>query len=78
VSLARIHARAANLRRDALHKLTTSLATQHGTIVVEQLNLAGMARIAYEACGVRLDRDLNAARNLVKLAQHVTQVAGRR
>ena len=42
--LARVHARAANLRRDALHKLTTSLATQHGTIVVEQLNLAGMAR----------------------------------
>jgi putative transposase len=131
--LARVHARATNLRRDALHKLTTALATQHGTIVVEQLNVAGMVRnrrlaralsdvglaemrrqLAYktawygsqllvadrffpssktcsacgwakakltlaertficEACGLRLDRDLNAARNLAKLAHHVAQ-----
>jgi putative transposase len=131
--LARVHARAANLRRDALHKLTTTLATQHGIIVVEQLNLAGMVRnrrlarsladaslaelrrqLAYktswyssrllvadrfypssktcsacgwvkakltlaertftcEACGLRLDRDLNAARNLATLAEHVAQ-----
>jgi putative transposase len=42
--IARVHARAANLRRDALHKLTTALAIQHDTIVVEQLNLAGMVR----------------------------------
>jgi hypothetical protein len=26
-----------------------------------------------EACGLRIDRDLNAARNLAKLAQHVAQ-----
>jgi putative transposase len=42
--LARVHARAASLRRDALHKLTTTLATQHGTVVIEQLNVAGMIR----------------------------------
>src|SRR5215207_2883609 len=36
--------RAASLRRDALHKLTTTLATQHGTVVIEQLNVAGMIR----------------------------------
>jgi putative transposase len=42
--LARVHARVANLRRDALHKLTTSLATQHGTVVIEQLNVAGLLR----------------------------------
>jgi putative transposase len=42
--LARVHVRAANLRRDALHKLTTTLATEHGTVVVEQLNVAGMLR----------------------------------
>jgi hypothetical protein len=42
--LARIHARAANLRRDGLHKLTTRLATEHGIVVVEQLNVAGMVR----------------------------------
>jgi len=131
--VARVHARAANLRRDALHKLTTALATQHGTVVVEQLNVAGLLRnrrlaraiadtgmaqlrrqLAYkttwygsrlvvadpfypssktcsacgwvkakltlaertfrcEACGLRMDRDLNAARNLAKLVQHVAQ-----
>jgi hypothetical protein len=38
--LARLHARAANLRRDGLHKLTTSLARGYGTVVVEDLNAA--------------------------------------
>jgi putative transposase len=131
--LARVHARAANVRQDALHKLTTTLATEHGTIVVEHLNVAGMVRnrrlarflsdagmaelrrqCAYktawygsrlvvadrfypssktcsacgwvkakltlaertfscETCRLRVDRDLNAAHNLAKLAQHVAQ-----
>jgi putative transposase len=131
--LARIHAGAANVRHDALHKLTTALATQHGTVVVEQLNVAGMVRnrrlaraiadtgmaelrrqLAYkatwygcrlvvadrfypssktcsacgwvkakltltertfccEACGLVMDRDLNAARNLAKLVQDVAR-----
>jgi putative transposase len=131
--LARTHGHVANLRRDALHKLTTSLATKHGIVVVEQLNMAGMLRnrrlaraladaglaelrrqLGYktswygsqlvvadrfypssktcsacgwvkaklalsertficEACGLRVDRDLNAARNLAKLVQHVAQ-----
>jgi putative transposase len=115
-----------------LHKLTTTLANEHAT-VVEHLNVAGMVRnrrvaraladtglaelrrmLAYkttwygsrlvvadrfypssktcsacgwvkakltlaertftcEVCGLRVDRDLNAARNLAKLAQHVAQ-----
>jgi putative transposase len=42
--LAQVHPRAANLRRDALHKLTTTLATEYGTVVVEHLNVAGMTR----------------------------------
>ncbi len=131
--LARMHVRSANIRRDALHKLTTALATEHGTVVVEQLNVAGMLRnrrlaraiadsglgeirrlLGYktiwygsrliladpfypssktcsacgwvkakltlterifrcEACGWVLDRDLNAARNLAKLVQHVAR-----
>jgi putative transposase len=131
--LARVHARAANLRRDGLHKLTTSLATEHGTVVVEQLNVAALLRnrrlaraiadtglaelrrqLGYkttwygcrlvvadrffassktcsgcgwvkakltlaertftcEACGLRIDRDLNAARNLAKLIESVAQ-----
>jgi putative transposase len=131
--LACIHDRAANLRRDALHKLTTNLATEHGTVVVEQLNVAGLLRnrhlaraisdtgmaelrrlLAYktqwygatlvvadpfyassktcsacgwvkaklilaertftcEACGLVVDRDLNAAKNLAGLVQSVAQ-----
>lgn len=133
--LGRAHARVANLRRDSLHKLTTRLAREHATIVVEDLNVAGMLRnrrlarritdagfaeirrqLAYKtmwnggrlvvadrwypssktcsgcgtvktklalsertytctACGVILDRDLNAARNLAALAVEV-QTAG--
>jgi IS605 OrfB family transposase len=128
-----MHARAANIRRDALHKLSTALATEHGTVVVEHLDVAGMVRnrrlaraisdsgmgelrrlLAYktswygsrlvvadpffpssktcsrcgrvkakltlaerifgcEACGEVVDRDLNAARNLAKLADHVAR-----
>jgi putative transposase len=40
----RIHARIANIRCDAIHKLTTRLARSHGTVVVEQLNVSGMMR----------------------------------
>ncbi|MFG1828567.1 IS607 family element RNA-guided endonuclease TnpB [Micromonospora chersina] len=42
--LSRQHARVANLRRDGLHKLTTRLAGEYATIVVEDLNVAGMVR----------------------------------
>jgi putative transposase len=126
--LARIHARVANVRADALHKATTALATRYETVVIEDLNVAGMTRnrrlaraiadqgfgqarrmLAYksawnggtlltadrwfpssktcsgcgeakaklalservfrcEACGLVIDRDVNAARNLLKLA----------
>ncbi|MFE4255231.1 IS607 family element RNA-guided endonuclease TnpB [Streptomyces sp. NPDC056910] len=40
----RVHQRWANLRADALHKLTTSIAAEYGTVVVEDLNVAGMLR----------------------------------
>ncbi|RQW85406.1 transposase [Micromonospora globispora] len=42
--LGRAHARVANLRRDGLHKLTTRLAREYGTILVEDLNVVGMLR----------------------------------
>jgi putative transposase len=131
--LARVHAHVANIRRDAVHKLTSSLANRYGVVVVEHLNVTallgnhrlaraihdsgmGMLRrqLAYktswygsrlivadpfypssktcsacgwvkakltlaertlrcEACGLVLDRDLNAARNLARLAQDVAQ-----
>jgi putative transposase len=40
--LARLHARVANVRADALHKATTALARQYETVVIEDLNVAGM------------------------------------
>jgi putative transposase len=40
----RVHHRVANLREDALHKLTTSVAAEYGTVVVEDLHIAGMLR----------------------------------
>ncbi|GGQ91671.1 IS607 family element RNA-guided endonuclease TnpB [Streptomyces asoensis] len=40
----KVHHRVANLRQDALHKLTTSVAAEYGTVVVEDLNVAGMLR----------------------------------
>jgi putative transposase len=40
--LARCHRNVVNTRRDALHKLTTELAASFGTVVVEDLNVAGM------------------------------------
>lgn len=50
--LAKIHARVVGLRRNALHQLTTELATSHGTIVVEDLDVAAMLRSGRGARGV--------------------------
>ena len=40
--IGRLHAHAAAVRRDVLHKATTSLAQQHRVITVETLNVSGM------------------------------------
>jgi IS605 OrfB family transposase len=129
--LAKTSARAANIRRDHLHKLTTQLATTYGTVVVEDLNILGLLgnrrlarriadagwgelrrQLGYKlawaggqlvvadrwypssktcsacgavsaklplatrtfhcpACGLTLDRDLNAARNLARIVEMV-------
>ncbi len=128
-----LHARASNIRRNAIHKLTSRLAGEFPLIVVERLNARGLCRsgnvglrralhdaalaqirrqLAYkmawrggiliqaptfypsskicsacgtakaklplsdrtfrcERCGLILDRDENAARNLEALEQHV-------
>ena len=42
--LARLHARIANIRRDATHKATTLLAKTYRRIGIEDLNVRGMAR----------------------------------
>ncbi|MET8007286.1 IS607 family element RNA-guided endonuclease TnpB [Nonomuraea glycinis] len=128
--------RVAALRRDGIHQLTTSLARTYGTIVVEDLNVAGMIRnrrlaqavsdagfgqirrqLAYktgwhggrllvadrwfpssktcsscqavkaklplrvrtyvcEGCGLSMDRDENAARNLASLVERTVAGSG--
>ncbi|NJM71830.1 MAG: IS200/IS605 family element transposase accessory protein TnpB [Scytonema sp. RU_4_4] len=42
LQIARLHRKVANIRKDTLHKLTTLLAKNHGTIVIEDLNVSGM------------------------------------
>ena len=42
--LARIHAHIANQRHDAIHKLTTHLASKYSEISIENLNVLGMAK----------------------------------
>ncbi|MCE5394387.1 MAG: transposase, partial [Acidithiobacillus sp.] len=44
IRLARLHARIANIRNDALHKLTSELTRTHDTIVIEDLQVRGMMR----------------------------------
>ncbi|GAB2847734.1 IS607 family element RNA-guided endonuclease TnpB [Actinoallomurus bryophytorum] len=40
----RVHHRVTARRRDAIHKLTTALAREYGSIVVEDLHVAGMVK----------------------------------
>ncbi|MCP9620080.1 IS607 family element RNA-guided endonuclease TnpB [Nocardia otitidiscaviarum] len=40
----RVHHRVANARADALHKLTTSIRAEYGTVIVEDLHVTGMLR----------------------------------
>jgi putative transposase len=42
--LARLHARIASIRADALHKATSMLAARYETVAAEDLNVAGMTR----------------------------------
>ena len=42
LKIARLHRRVANIRKDGLHKLTTYLAKNHGSVVIEDLNVSGM------------------------------------
>jgi putative transposase len=78
--LARIHARVANVRADALHKATSSLARQYETVVAEDLNVAGMVRNRRLARAIA-DAGFGAARRMLgyKTAWHGGQliIAGR-
>jgi putative transposase len=62
--IGRVHAHAAAVRRDVLHKATTSLAQQHRVITVETLNASGM-----RSAGGAHKRGLNRALSDASLAQ---------
>ena len=44
LKIARFHRRIANIRKDTIHKLTSLLTKNHGTIVIEDLNVSGMMK----------------------------------
>ena len=50
--VARIHAHVANQRKDALHKLTTHLASKYSEISIENLNVLGMVKNHHLAMSV--------------------------
>jgi putative transposase len=58
VRLSKLHACLANLRRNATHKLTTSLVRRFETIVIEDLNVSGMAN-NHSLAGAVLDCGLH-------------------
>jgi putative transposase len=72
--LARVHARVANTRADSLHKATTALARRYETVVVEDLNVAGMTRNRRLARAVS-DQGFGQARRM--LEYKTTRNAGR-
>ncbi len=42
--LAKVHARVSNIRKDTLHKLTSSLSKNHAVVGIENLNVSGMMK----------------------------------
>jgi putative transposase len=42
--LSKLHARIGNIRKDALHKLTTDLTRNYGVVGIEDLNVSGMVK----------------------------------
>jgi putative transposase len=72
--LARIHAKAANARTDALHQATTELARRYETVIAEDLNVAGMIRNRHLARAIT-DQGLGTARRM--LAYKTTWNGGR-
>jgi putative transposase len=62
--LARVHARVASVRTDALHKATSSLAARYETVVAEDLNVTGMIANRKLARAVS-DQGFGAARRML-------------
>ncbi len=73
--LGRAHARVSAARTDGLHKLTTRLATTYGTVVIEDLNIAGMTASAKGSGNWRGKARLNRAVLDVAPAELARQLA---
>ena len=52
VKLSRLHARISNIRKDALHHLTTDLTRRFHTLGIEDLNVRGMVKNRCLSCAV--------------------------
>jgi len=72
IKVARIHERIANSRKDTLHKATTALIKENQVICIETLRSSEMMKnhqlaksIADRACGKKINRDSNAAWNIL-------------
>lgn len=73
LKVARVHARAADARRDALHKATTTIVRESQAVAVEDLNVAGMARNRKLAYAVH-DASMGAA---LRMLEYKCERAGR-
>jgi putative transposase len=77
--IARLHTAVANARADGLHKLTTRLTGEFGTIVVEDLNVAGMLRnhrLARAISGVGMGAAKSATRPLGAVGMCTSRTGG--
>ncbi len=60
----RLHSRIANIRRDYLHKVTTTVSKNHAMIVIEDLKVSNMSKsaagtVSQPGCNVRAKSGLN-------------------
>lgn len=71
--VARLHMRAANARRDFLHKTSTAIAQNHGVVVLEKLEVRNMVRSAAgtaEAPGKRVRQKAGLNRSILDQGWH--------
>ena len=55
--VAKLHKKVADIRADALHQLTTWLAKNHSTIVIEDLNVSGMLKKRCDPATTKVARE---------------------
>ncbi|MFH7025560.1 MAG: RNA-guided endonuclease InsQ/TnpB family protein [Heteroscytonema crispum UTEX LB 1556] len=75
MQIARLHRKIANIRKDTLHKLTTLLAKNHGTVVIEDLNVSGSAIRSEVSIGDKLNDMFSSYKN-ASTPLHVVAMLG--